>query len=201
MSVLNSKVLVLNKSWTPINVQPLKRAISMVYQGDAEIVSVDHNYQTFSFDDWMDAATFAKDGAKYLQGSNWRLLVPEVIVLTGFNGFNRRQVRFSRKNLFDRDRYACQYCGKRCRSQDLTVDHVIPRSRGGTTVWENVVLACLKCNHKKDSKLPTEVGMNLRRKPRQPRWEDVKVKGIDGLIPSSWEAFLDEIYWNVELKS
>lgn len=198
MTALAEKVLVLNKAWHPINVTTAKDAIVQVFTGDALVVGPD--YQTFTFDSWRDAEAYARDAAKYIHGCSWKILVPEVVVLTGYTGINRRQVKFSRRNIFERDAYTCQYCGRQFRRQDLTIDHVLPRSRGGVSRWENVVLSCLPCNARKDNRTPQEAGMRLRKQPKKPRWEDIKIRGLSGAMPSSWEDFLGEMYWNVKLE-
>jgi len=198
-SVLTKKVLVLNRSWLPINVATVRDAVVLVYTNAAQFVHP-KTYEAFNFDTWRDAADFSKDASKYLHGCGWKMLVPEVIVLTEYNGISRRNVKFSRKNIFERDRYTCQYCGKQRRRPDLNLDHVLPKSRGGRSCWENVVLACYACNTRKDNRTPQEAGMHLRKKPKRPSWSEIKISRLHGRIPKSWEAFLSEMYWNVELK-
>lgn len=199
MSVLNDSVLVLNKSWLPVNVASVREAVTLVFTGGAQFVHPT-TYEPFDFDRWMSAKDFAVDAVKYLQGCDWKLIVPEVIVLRDFNGISQRTVKFSRRNIFERDGYHCQYCGKRKPRQDLNLDHVLPRSRGGRSTWENVVLACYKCNSRKDNRTPSEAGMKLLRKPQKPDWTQIKLGRLTGKMPSSWEAFLSDMYWNVELK-
>ena len=199
MSALADKVLVLNKSWLAINVTTVRDAVTLVYSDAAQFVHP-QTYEAFGFEDWKDAAAFAKDAAKYLHGCDWKMIVPEVIVLTDYNGISRRNVKFSRKNIFERDRYTCQYCGDRHKRAYLNLDHVLPKSRGGTSCWENVVLACYACNSKKDNRTPAEASIKLLRKPKKPDWQDVKLPSLAGSMPESWEAFLSEMYWNVELK-
>ena len=199
MTALADKVLVLNKGWLAINVTTVRDAVSLVYSDAAQFVHP-QTYEAFSFENWKDAAALAKDASRYLRGCDWKMLVPEVIVLTDYAGISRRNVKFSRKNIFERDRYTCQYCGERHRRADLNLDHVLPKSRGGTSCWENVVLACYTCNSRKDNRLPVEAKMQLLRKPRKPDWRDVKLPSLAGQMPSSWEAFLSEMYWNQELK-
>lgn len=199
MSVLAEKVLVLNKGWHPINITTVREAVSMSYQGAASILDP-KTFQPFDFNSWKEASEFAQEGSKYLRGCDWKMLVPEVIVLTSYNGVNKRQVKFSRRNLYFRDRNTCQYCGRKFHSKDLTIDHVVPKSKGGRSIWTNVVLACYACNRKKDNRLLEKCGMHLLRPPKQPRWEEVKIPSISGKIPASWEQFLSEMYWNVELK-
>ena len=189
----------LNKGWAPINVITVKHAMTLVVQDAAKFV--DESYATFDFDSWREAKQYAQEASAYLHGCDWRVMVPEVIILANYTGINKRQVKFSRRNIFERDRHTCQYCGKHLRTADLTLDHVVPRSRGGKSQWTNVVLACYDCNKRKDAKTPAEARMKLLKKPEQPRWEQVKVRGVRGQVPSSWEKFLSEMYWEAELKT
>ena len=126
--------------------------------------------------------------------------MPEVILLRTFNGFFRHEVRFSRRNIFERDKQTCQYCGKYFGKPDLTLDHVIPRSKGGRDTWENLVLACVRCNVRKANRTPEEAGMPLLRRPAKPTW----LPKLGARTPSgdlmSWQRFLDAAYWDVELK-
>ncbi len=199
MSLLQEKVLVLNKSWRPIHVTTVRKAVTMVFQDTAQVVDPS-SFATFDFESWRQAADFAREATRYLRGCSWKMVVPEIIVLRNYNGHHRCQVRFSRRNVFERDHYSCQYCGKRFRSQDLTLDHVLPRSRGGTSTWENVVVACYRCNRKKSNRTPHESGMKLRKAPRRPRWQSVPVHSNVARIPASWESFLTDLYWDQELK-
>ena len=120
-------------------------------------------------------------------------------MLAAYDGFPQRTVAFSRRNLYRRDRFRCQYCGCKPGTEELTIDHVIPRSRGGRSNWQNCVLACVECNKRKSNRLPHEAGIHLRRPPQVPRWSwDVEV--AIGHRKSSWEQFLADRYWNVELQ-
>lgn len=119
--------------------------------------------------------------------------VPSVVRLLRFVGFRRREVRFSRQNIFARDRYRCQYCGRGFRPELLTYDHIIPRSRGGRTEWENIVTCCIACNRKKGGKTPHEAGLKLIKKPSRPLW----LWGLHRRLgpeetPPEWREYL---YW------
>ena len=109
-------------------------------------------------------------------------------------------MKFSRRNIFERDGNLCQYCGRHFERGELTLDHVTPRSRGGTSTWENIVLACLDCNIRKSDRLPQEARMRLLRKPVKPSWATRVGVKIGRLRKESWERFLEEAYWDVELK-
>ena len=111
----------------------------------------------------------------------------------------RLQVAFSRRNLYRRDDHRCQYCGRRGKSGDLSIDHVLPRSRGGMSSWENCVLACVACNHRKADRLPEEIGWQLLKKPIEPTWAPTFEAPV-GRVRISWEKFISERYWNVTLE-
>lgn len=135
-----------------------------------------------------------------LHSSKFSMRVPEVIVLSAFNGRFSKEVRFSRRNIFERDENTCQYCAKKFDRDELTLDHVIPRSRGGVSSWTNIVLACINCNMKKGDKLLSELHVKLLKKPVKPTWATRVGVKIGRDRKKSWEKFLEEAYWNVELK-
>jgi len=124
-----------------------------------------------------------------LLGFNLSICVPEVIALRTYDGYPARGVAFTRRNLYKRDSHTCQYCGKRPGVEDLTIDHVLPRSRGGPSSWENCVTACRPCNARKANRLAHELNLTLTRPPAAPRW-------LGGLDPASvrarplWQRFL-----------
>jgi 5-methylcytosine-specific restriction endonuclease McrA len=119
--------------------------------------------------------------------------------LKSFDRLPRQEVKFSRHNIYLRDGNRCQYCGHKFTSSELSLDHVIPLSRGGTSSWENVICACLACNVKKGNRTPAEASMRLIAPPRKPRWHPVGNFGSNKLHPA-WRNFLDLAYWNTELK-
>src|SRR5204863_3442737 len=156
-AVLSDKVLVLDRAWVAGNVDTVCRALPLVDQGVARIVAPD-DYSTYDFDGWVEASQEAKTGHR-IHSANFSFCAPEVIVLSVFNGRFSKEVRFSRRNIFERDENTCQYCKKKYDRSELTLDHVIPRSRGGTSTWQNIVLACIRCNMKKGDRLPAETHM------------------------------------------
>ena len=125
--------------------------------------------------------------------------IPRVIQLVHYDRLPRREVRFTRRNIFFRDRNRCQYCGKVFPQRRLNLDHVVPLSRGGASSWTNVVCACIECNSRKGSRTPDEAGMHLVRAPRKPAGHPVLRAGWIGAGHDQWRTFLDEAYWNVEL--
>ena len=196
MSVLNTKVLVLNRSYLPIHITVVRRALSLLYQGVAH--AVDEQYRTFDFASWADLA--AEEDTIGLVDRAIR--VPRVILLQGYDRIPRRYVRFSRFNIYARDGNRCQYCGRQFARVELNLDHVVPRSRGGTSVWENVVCSCHRCNRLKGGRTPAEAGMRLVRQPRRPQWTPFMTETYSLRRYKEWMPFLsavDAAYWNTEL--
>jgi len=197
-AVLSDKVLVLNRSWVAVNVATVRRALTLVYQEVARIVASE-DYSTYDFEGWIEASQEAKAGRR-IYAATCSFCVPEVIVLNTFNGRFTKEVRFSRRNIFERDENTCQYCGRKRDRSELTLDHVTPRSRGGTSTWGNIVLACIKCNMRKGDRLPGELGMRLLRRPVKPHWATRVGVKLGRAYKPSWERFLEEAYWDVELR-
>lgn len=184
--MLNSRVLVLNRSFLPIHVTSVRRAFSLLYGGGAR--AVDQSYQTFDFDGWMGAGIAAT--RERVGSTGGPVPIPRVIVLTRFDGVPRRRIRFSRANVFVRDRFTCQYCDSQRPRWDLNLDHVIPRAQGGRTTWENVVCSCISCNRRKGGRTPAQAGLRLQRKPLRPRWSPVLNVTPAKLRYHEWRAFL-----------
>ena len=195
-SVLSQPTLVLNRSWTAIATTTVRHGLGLIFSGTARVVRPD-TYETHSFESWADLAVSPRE--PHIRTVTLRIRVPEVIVLTRYDGMPKQTVTFSRRNLYRRDRYACQYCGCKPGSHELTIDHVVPRSRGGKGTWENCVLACVDCNRRKGNRLPTEAGMALRKPPVAPRWTPGFEAPI-GRVRQSWERFVSDTYWNVPLE-
>lgn len=193
--MLNTKVLMLNRSFVPIHVTSLRRAFNLLYLGIAKVVN--ERYQTYDFQSWRDLAVTLHDDSIGLIDQPIR--VPRVILLVGYDRVPRRQVRFSRYNIYVRDKCTCQYCGRRLPRHQLNLDHVIPRSRGGTSRWENIVCSCLPCNRKKGGKTPQEARMKLLRPPFKPSWTPFVQAGVRH---REWLPFLsvtDAAYWTSDL--
>ena len=196
VSVLNTKVLVLNRSYLPIHITIVRRALSLLYQGIAR--AVDEQYRTFDFASWADLA--ADEDAIGLV--NRAIRVPRVILLQGYDRVPRRYVRFSRFNIYSRDQNRCQYCGRQFPRAELNLDHVVPRSKGGTSIWDNVVCSCHRCNRLKGGRTPAEAGMRLIRQPRRPQWTPFMTETYSLRRYKEWMPFLsavDAAYWNTEL--
>ena len=138
------------------------------------------------------------DFAVFRHSAKDKLLVPEIILLTHYNAVPPRRVKFSRRNIFERDRFTCQYCGRTPARNDLSIDHVVPRSRGGSTTWSNVVLACTECNARKRDRVPRAAGMRLQRTPREPAWHPGSGFRLS-VRRRSWQRFVESIYWDLKL--
>lgn len=166
------RTLVLDQSFQPVDVVSWMEAMRLLVTGKAEVVE-EHDVEIRS------------------STQSWKL--PSV--LRYIRGMRKRSKRviFSRRNVFYRDNYSCQYCGSK---EEPTFDHVVPSSQGGKTVWENVVLACFPCNQKKGARTPEQAGMRLIKKPVEPKWVPVIALRIRETDPESWRTYL---YWNTEL--
>jgi HNH endonuclease len=197
--VLNTKVLVLNRSYLPVHITSVRRAFSLLYQGLAE--AVNDQYQTFDFASWSELSVSMHDDTLGLIDRVIR--VPRVILLLTYDRVPKRQVRFSRFNVYARDRNTCQYCGVKFARSELNLDHVVPRSQGGTSHWENVVCSCHSCNRRKGGRTPVEAGMRLLRAPRRPEWTPFMLETFSLRRYREWLPFLstvDAAYWNTELE-
>ncbi len=166
--VLQRPTLVLNRNWQPVNVASVARALVLVWNDSARVVDPE-DYRLYTWADWSTLAPRAGD--LFIQAVRQRLRVPEVIALSAYDRLPTAAVSFSRRNVFKRDHYTCQYCGAQPGSEELSIDHVVPRSRGGASSWENCVLACIACNKRKADRMPQQAGMKLRKPPDRPAWK------------------------------
>lgn len=159
------RALVLNATYEPLCVVPIRRAVVLVLKQKAEILH--------------------EDGGA-LHSERMALPIPSVIRLKYFVRVPlRARASLSRRAVFIRDSFACQYCGNAAEN----VDHVMPRSRGGTHTWDNVVAACKRCNSRKENRLPHEVGLHLRSTPRAPH-ESVWIVVAVGRVDPKWAPYL-----------
>ncbi len=194
--VLSQPTLVLNRSWIAIDTTSVLDALRLIAKGAALAVRTD-TYEVHGFDSWADLAVEPEE--PHVRTVRLRIRVPEVITLTRYDGVPSHSVTFTRRNLFKRDRYTCQYCGAQPGTHELTIDHVVPRSRGGVSAWENCVLACVGCNRRKAVRTAEESGWRLRRQPEAPRWRPMLGLPI-ARVRQSWEKFVSDKDWNVRLE-
>jgi 5-methylcytosine-specific restriction endonuclease McrA len=164
---VSGRVLVLNATYEPINVCSIRRAIVLLLKEKAEML---------------------ERHARELHSERYTVARPVVIRLVSYVRVPRQAHRrkITRRAVFARDGWACQYCGSR---SNLTVDHVIPRSKGGLSNWENIVASCGPCNRRKGDSLLAQVGMKLRRAPRTPRAE-IFIHVSAPTIPTAWQPYL-----------
>lgn len=201
MSVyLNQQVLVLNRLWQAVNICTARRALTLLFEGQAHAVLSDSDgaFRTFDFSQWQDLSE-QQPHPESIRTISFRIRVPRVILLLMFDRLPKKEVKFTRHNIFERDRNTCQYCGIVFDRKDLNLDHVIPRDRGGPTNWENIVCSCIPCNTRKSNRTPPEAGLHLIRKPKRPKWRPFVQVNLEMTCHDSWKHFLDLAYWNVEL--
>jgi 5-methylcytosine-specific restriction endonuclease McrA len=197
---MSGDVLVLNRRFYAVHITSWRRALTLLYLDHAQVV--DEEYRTYSFDDWRSLSeSMAEHPGGFVTTPTFRLAVPEVIALTIYDRLPISEVKFTRRNIYEHYGHRCCYCGGKFPTQELNLDHVAPRSRGGPTNWDNIVTSCIPCNLRKANRLPREAGMDLLIAPSRPRW-----KGRSSLVfrspfkvRRSWQRFIDNVYWNSEL--
>ena len=145
-------------------------------------------------------AEFEPDGYDWIHTVRFQIAVPRIIRLLGYDKLPRQDVKFNRRNIYARDGNKCQYCGKKFPTTELSLDHVMPKSQGGKSTWENIVCCCVKCNVKKGGRTPEQAHMHLITKPVKPKRSPVINIRLADERYSSWKQFLDNAYWTVELK-
>jgi len=214
MSALNQPTLVLNKSWTAIDSTTVKGALCNVIAERATFLDAD--YMQHDISSWMRLPVL--EGRPFIQAAHTQVRVPEILLLSEYSKIPVRKVVFCRRNLWRRDRQRCQYCGKEPPMDEITIDHIHPRSKGGESSFKNCVLCCIACNLKKGSKSLEQAGMRLQRikklssgkwntvyysNPKRPQWNPLYALRRK-TFPKSWAAFLknfdEELYWEVGLE-
>jgi len=189
-ALLNQQVLVLNRLWQAVNICTVRRALTLLFQGHAQVVLGDQDgaFETFDFLNWHDLSQ-REPHAESIHGVSCKIRVPRVIMLMVFDRLPRKEVKFTRHNIFERDSNTCQYCGKV--TSELTIDHVVPRHLGGKHEWTNVVAACPSCNHRKGGRPLAETGMNLLHQPAQPPGSAAYVFARHLKANQEWNDFLN----------
>lgn len=202
---LSASVLVLNRFFMAVRVVNIKRAFALLYKQVAEVVSVeDGSFATYDISTWLELSqmkeTFEPERHEWIRTVRTSIAIPRVIRLLRFDRMPRHEVKLNRRNIFARDGSRCQYCGKRFPSSELSLDHVVPRSQGGKTTWNNLVCACVSCNAHKGGRTPREARMKLRKKPVRPKACPTIAQHASTPRYRDWQYFLDSAYWNVELR-
>jgi 5-methylcytosine-specific restriction endonuclease McrA len=204
-SALDASVLVLNKYYAALRVVSVRRALSLLYRDLAEVVHVeDGAYTGYDFASWREVSEarseFHRDHHEWVRCVRFELAVPRIIRLMLYERLPRQSVKFNRRNIYARDSNRCQYCGRRLPTTELSLDHVVPRSQGGKSTWENIVCCCIHCNVRKGGQRPEEAHMRLIAKPIKPKRPPAITVRLSSEKYASWKQFLDNAYWSVELE-
>jgi 5-methylcytosine-specific restriction endonuclease McrA len=172
------RTLVLSQAYEPVKIVSWQRAITLLFLGKAEVIEeYDRDIKTTSI----------------------VIKIPAVVRLLNAFRRHKKAVKFSRINIYGRDKYSCQYCGAKKSINELTYDHVVPRAQGGKTVWSNIVTCCEACNRHKANRTPDQAGMRLLKVPVQPTAMPVLVVAVSReSVPDAWRDYL---YWTGELES
>jgi len=194
-NALGASVLVLNRFYAAIHVVNARRAFGLLFRELAEVIHLEEGqYANYDFTGWREISELRADERQshgdWVRAVNFDIQVPRVIRLLWYERIPKRRARYSRRSLLVRDDHSCQYCGGRFPAGQLSIDHVVPRSRGGETSWENVVCSCLPCNVKKGGRTPQEARMRLIRKPSRPRYSPLLSLKMASPICESWRTFL-----------
>lgn len=197
---LQSDVLVLNKNWAALRVVTAAEALADLFVGRVE--AVDTDYQAYDFDSWHALSEYAdayeRERHAFVRTVRSAVRVPAVVRLLKFDRVKRPTLRLSRKNIYLRDNYTCQYTGQKLPASGLNLDHVVPTSRGGKTTWENLVCCSVAVNSRKGGRTPQEAGLTLIREPRRP--DPAALLFRPGRVRhDAWKHFVDAAYWNTEL--
>jgi 5-methylcytosine-specific restriction endonuclease McrA len=203
---LEASVLVVNKLFMAVHIISVRRAFCLLCKEQAEVVSLeDGQFATYNFETWREvseyrARNFRQEEDDWVRTVSSEIQVPRIIRLLGYDKLPKQTVKFNRRNIFARDNNQCQYCGRKHPTTELSLDHVIPRSQGGSNTWENIVCSCVTCNVKKGGRTPKQAHMSLIRKPEKPKRSPLLNLKMTHKKYQSWKTFLDNAYWSVELK-
>ena len=187
--VLNNHALVLNRSWVVIGTITVRDAIVLMSRDSAKGVCT-QTFSTYTWEQWVSGENPPQVDFS-IRTPSMAIPAPQIIVLTNYNDVHQSTVKFSQRALYKRDNYTCQYCRKKFKADELSVDHVIPQSKDGPSTFENCVTACFSCNNRKGDKSVVEAGLTLPKKPIKPGWNPVFHVREDQR-PVSWAPLLKE---------
>lgn len=200
---LKSSVLVLNKHFVAVRVVSARRAFVFMCKNYAEAIDAsDDGFSQFSMPTWMEFSALRLEEPdehdEFVHTPRLAILVPRVIRLLHYDKVPRREVKFNRRNIMARDGNRCQYCGRKLSASQLSIDHVVPKSRGGKSSWLNVVTACNPCNTRKGGRVPAEASMRLLSAPAVPKKNPL----VEGKLRSPrygvWGRFLGDTELAIE---
>lgn len=194
-TALDSSVLVVNRFYMAVHVVNVRRAFGLLYRQLAEVLDVDEgHYANYDFETWLEMSELRAEEKKltddWVRSVSFEVLVPRVIRLLKYDRVPKLSTRFNRRNLFARDNNQCQYCSRVLPSSQLSIDHVMPRSRNGETTWDNVVACCVRCNTKKGGRTPQEAHMRLLRPPRKPKHNPLFADKLSNPKYENWKPFV-----------
>ncbi len=184
-------VLVLNKNWQAINVKTPFEAISMMYANTATVLHVEGTdiMSPLSWNQWVELPY--DENQQYINTTNKKIRVPKIIILAKYNKVPQRRPRLSKRNIWLRDNFTCQYTGKRIKKSEGNIDHVIPRSKGGKTDWSNLVIACKEINQLKADRTPEQAGLKLIKPPAEPKLNTATDFITNNFNVKEWNLFLN----------
>ena len=196
MNPLKDLVLVLNKFLLAVQVTTVKESINILYKERAKVI--DDYWKQYSFPEWVDRSYFIanleEENSKYIgriHSPNLFIYSPQIIVLNSeARSMELKALKFSRKTVLERDNFTCQFCNKKCSKINITLDHIIPRSRNGPSNFTNIVTACKACNSWKGELSLEEAGMSLIRQPFVPKWKSFIGKPFSTQKREYWKIFL-----------
>src|SRR5690349_3557521 len=183
---LDAPVLVLNKHYQPVRVTRARRALTLLFVGAAK--ALDLRYEAHDFECWR--ALGAIEGYEHVGTLSGPVAVPRLLLLARYGRIPTTTIRLSRRNVYLRDDFTCQYCARRMPAKDLNLDHVTPRALGGKATWENLVTSCRRCNFEKGSATPEAAGMRLLKIPSRPNWSTAAALAALPRTFVEWEPFL-----------
>lgn len=196
----NTRTLLLSNAYEPLGAISLMRAMKMISKGKVEIIE-EYDWNIVSKPSEIHADVEVGEGTlkKTVKRTMLVFKAPAVVRLLSMFVRRRRQVKFSRINLYARDNYTCQYCNTKFKLSELSLDHVVPRVQGGKTTWTNLVAACSPCNMKKGGRTPDQARMKLRKQPIQPSWNPaITITVSTASVPDAWRDYL---YWTGSLEN
>lgn len=186
---LAAPVLVLNRNFAPVRITTARQAFTLLFLGRAR--ALDARFEPHAWDEWASSEPSVTD--ETIGTARGPIRVPRVLILVSYGRVPTAPLRLSRRNIFLRDQFTCQYCGDRPHVRDLNLDHVVPKSRNGKSTWDNLVTSCRHCNLKKGYRLPDECGMIPRSRPTRPGWSAALRMAAPTQRYPEWGPFLGQV--------
>lgn len=198
VGALAVSVLVLNRFYMAIHVVNVRRGLGLLFRELAEVIHLeDGQYANYDFDTWRMVSEMNSEDRSahedWIRAVNFDLQIPRVIRLLHYDRVPKQTLRFNRRNLLARDGHRCQYCRRNLPNSQLSLDHVLPRSRGGETTWENIVCCCVTCNVKKGGRTPKEARMKLLTKPAKPKFSPLLASKLMNPKYECWRTFFPQV--------